>query len=165
MVQIKEIKLIVGMGQSAISEQELRIACDCLIEQFNRLQEILLNTSTESVAKRQRLGMRVKIEGCEIGGRRPFNRSLFTRRELGLKLGGNLFRDFALNGKNVGEVAIIGLRPKVCVVSGVDKLRGYSYAISGALNTPFKHVGDAKLLANFRQVPWVATLIESRKCG
>jgi len=30
------------MGQLAISEQELRIMCDRLIEQFNRLQEILL---------------------------------------------------------------------------------------------------------------------------
>ena len=36
------------------------------------------------------------------------------------KLVGNGFGDLALDGKHVGQIAIIGLRPKMRVIAGVD---------------------------------------------
>ena len=42
---------------------------------------------------------------------------------MGLELVGDRLGDLALNGKNISQVAIIGLCPKVCVIARVNQLR------------------------------------------
>jgi hypothetical protein len=55
-----------------------------------------------------------------------------------LQLVGNRFGDLALNGEHIRQIAIIGLSPNVCIVTGVDQLRDYPHTIGGTLHAAFQ---------------------------
>ena len=95
------------------------------------MKQILVCQHIESQrAESERFRASVKIEGNEIRGRSLFDRLLFRRRKLGLKLIGDGFGDLALNGKDVRKIAIISLRPEMRVVAGIDQLRVHPHAIA-----------------------------------
>ena len=81
--------------------------------------------------------VRVEIERGDIGGRWLLDGPLFARREFRLELVGDSFCDFALNGENVGQIAIVSLRPPMRVSTCIDQLRVHSHAVACALNTSF----------------------------
>jgi hypothetical protein len=60
---------------------------------------------------------------------------------------GDAFCDLALNSENVGQIAIVILRPEMRVRARVDQLRVYSHAIANALNTSFHDMRDAKFIS------------------
>src|SRR5204862_6839389 len=97
-------------------------------------------------------GVRVQIKRSDVGRRRLFNSTLLAWRKLGLELIGDGFCDFALNSENVGQSAIVSLRPEMCVGSRIDQLRVYSYAIASTLNASFQDMRHAELLSDFAQV-------------
>ena len=65
----------------------------------------------------KRLGAAVEIKGGDIGGWRLVNCRLLVRRKFGLQLIGDDFGNLALDGKYVGPIAIVSLRPKVRVTA------------------------------------------------
>ena len=52
----------------------------------------------------------IEIVGKNVAGGTLFDGRFFAWQQLGLQLVGNGFGDFALNGKNIGQIAIVGLR-------------------------------------------------------
>jgi hypothetical protein len=49
-----------------------------------------------------------------------FDGFLFVRRKLGLQLVGNGLGDLALNGEDIGQIAIVGLGPEMRIIASVD---------------------------------------------
>ncbi len=45
---------------------------------------------------------------------------LFGRQDLGLELVGDRLGNLGLNGKDVGEIAIVSLRPQMRIAASVD---------------------------------------------
>ena len=50
------------------------------------------------------------------------------------------FGDFALDSEHVSQIASVGLRPQMRVVTGIDQLRINSNLVRDALNAPFQHM-------------------------
>jgi hypothetical protein len=67
-----------------------------------------------------------------------------------LKLSGCSFSHLALNGKDVGQFAIKGIRPNMAIVGCVDELDVYADRVATLLHAPFQNVCDAKLSGDFR---------------
>src|SRR5207248_9355120 len=103
--------------------------------------------------------MRVKIAVCENGGRSTFDRIYLTGRKLRLKLISDCLRELALDGKHIGQIAIIGLRPQMSVITSVDQLCGHADAVRSPLHTPFEQMCDAQLLPDLAQVACYAAFV------
>ena len=67
--------------------------------------------------------------------------------------------DFALNGKDIGQVPIVGLGPDMRVVAGIDQLRDHPDTITRALHATFHDVRDPELLTDLAQVALRARLV------
>src|SRR5690348_15310348 len=67
--------------------------------------------------------LQIKIVGDDVFRRLGVESRRLFRGKFCLKLIGDRARDFALNRKHVGELAVISLSPKMCVSAGVDQLR------------------------------------------
>ncbi len=57
-------------------------------------------------------------------------------------------RDFILYGKDVGEFAVIALRPEMASILAVDKLPGRHEREHRPSNTALQQKGDAELLGH-----------------
>jgi hypothetical protein len=77
------------------------------------------------------------IKGDKISRRSVLYRLLLVRGELRLQLVGNGFGDLALDGEDIGQIAIVSLRPNIRVTARVDQLRIHPHAIGRALHAPF----------------------------
>ena len=55
-----------------------------------------------------------------------------------MQLIGDGLGDLALDGEDIGQIAIISLRPKMRVGPRVDQLRIYSHTIGRALDAAFE---------------------------
>ena len=62
------------------------------------------------------------------------NRPLLRTRELRLQRVGDRFGNVALDRKNVGQLAIVNVGPKMCVVQRIDQLHIDPHLIGGFLN-------------------------------
>ena len=78
--------------------------------------------------------MPVKIVRCEVCRGSLLDRGLRLGRKLRLKVVSDSLCNFALNGENIREVAIIRLSPKMRVGPRVDQLRIHPHAIGCALH-------------------------------
>ena len=54
-----------------------------------------------------------------------------VRRELSLQLIGNRLGDLALDGEDIGQIAIVGLCPEMRVGAGIDQLRVHPHLVGG----------------------------------
>ncbi len=84
--------------------------------------------------------------------RRLFDGNHFVGGEFCLKLIGYHLGNLALDGKNIREVAVIGLTPEMRVVAGIDQLRIHSHMIRDTLHASFQYICDAELLADLAQI-------------
>ena len=57
-----------------------------------------------------------------------------------------------MNGEDVSEIAIIGLRPNVRIAAGVDELRVDPHLAARALHTALEYMRYAKLFPDLAQV-------------
>ena len=65
---------------------------------------------------------------------------------------GDFVCDLVLHREDVVERAVIGLRPQVIAVLGVDQLRSDTNLHTAFLHAAFQHVCDPQLLADAAQV-------------
>ena len=81
-----------------------------------------------------------KIESGQISHGRLLDGFLLVRRELRLQLVGDGFDDLALNGEYIGQVAIIGLRPQMRVVAGIESIAHSPESRTGARQPPLEAI-------------------------
>src|SRR4030095_17149362 len=108
MVDAKEVKPIVSLGELAICIEKRWIMRDSLVQQIDCL-ELFCCPGRRRLEKN--FAARVKIERADVGRRGAFDGVLFAWRKLGLQLFGNRARDLALNREHVRQIAVISLGP------------------------------------------------------
>src|ERR1700724_4439276 len=99
----------------------MRIACERFVKQGYRLKESFFSTGIRGQLG-QLLGLSIKPLSNRVGGGRLCDSCFLARRHPGLKLIGNRLSNLALNGKDVGQIAIVGLRPKMRISASVNEL-------------------------------------------
>src|SRR5207302_2165875 len=114
--------------------------------------KFVTETRTKGTGGDERFRVVVKIVGRKIVSGRLLDGRFFAGRKFGLKMVGDGLCDFALNSKNIGQIAIIGLRPKMCIDASVDQLRVLAHFPAGTLNTSFEQIRDAELFPDLAQV-------------
>ena len=83
---------------------------------------------------------------CRFGG----DLLLFSAREFRSQLVGDGFRNFALNRKDVGQLAIKRIGPEMGIIICFDQLYIHAYGVATLLHAAFQNVGDAKLPGDLR---------------
>jgi hypothetical protein len=116
------------------------------------LKEFLLEAGAHGCQDEERLGPIVEKERGKVACGRLCNGRLLADRKLRLKLVSDRFGDIALYREDVGQIAIVGLRPQMRIGSGINQLRVNPYAITGSLNTSLQYMRHPKLLADLAQV-------------
>ena len=101
MIVAGEVNYIVSIGELAICIEVRRVFRDSLIQQVDCFEQSRLCIAKQA-SFQERFRAAVEIERGDIGRGCLLDRSLFIRREFSLQLIGDRFRDFALNGENVG---------------------------------------------------------------
>ena len=69
-----------------------------------------------------------------------------------MKLIGDLLRDFALDGKHIGDLAVVVFGPEVGVPAGTNQLSGDTDAIARTLRAAFDHVSDPQLVGDVAHI-------------
>src|SRR6266700_6525693 len=156
MVVAKEIKRVMREGKLAMRIKKGWITCDGLVQQIDRLE---VSRFTARWRQKNIFGARVEIERGDVACLWAFDGALFAWRKLCLQLIGNCPGNLALNGENIGKVAIVGLGPKMRVGARIDQLRVYPHTIGRALHAAFHHMRYPKLLADLAQVTCKSALI------
>ena len=71
--------------------------------------------------------------------------------------------DFVLDREDVGQLAIVGLRPQVTVVHRVDQLRGDAHVVAGLAHAAFEDVVDLERLRDVGRAERTALVRERRR--
>ena len=79
-----------------------------------------------------------------------------TGRNLRAQAGDDALGHLALDGEDVGKVAVEVLGPEVQVRAGVDELRRHAHASGGLLHAAFEQMRDAQREADLAHVARVA---------
>ena len=87
-----------------------------------------------------------------VGCRSRRNGPPFRAAQSGLQRLGDLRGDIAFDGKNIDQLAIVSLRPKMRIVLGVDKSNIDANMVGRFLNRAFQDIGDAELLCDLGDV-------------
>ena len=144
-----------------MSEKKCRVARYRLVQQLHGLKSILFLSSNRVniLAVEEFFCLQVEIVGNQVRGRSLGDCTLFLWRQLGLKLIGDFLRNLALDGKDIGEIAIISLRPQMCVIARIDQLRVHAHTIAHALHAAFHQMRDSELLRDLAQVARDSSLV------
>ena len=70
-----------------------------------------------------------------------------SAKVLASKLVGDLLRNFALDGKDIGQIAVIGLGPEMRISPSINQLRSHAHFAICSLDASFENVRNAELLA------------------
>ena len=151
-VKPKQIQL--GVGQHAKRGNKLGITRNGLIQKvdftFRSLSPAGTDAATAVALDFQR--SQIEVVRDEVFSRLRIDNRFLCGRELGLQLLGNGFGDLALDGKDIGQIAIVGLRPEMRIVTRIDELRVNANLARGALHAALQHMRDAELLRDLAQI-------------
>src|SRR5947209_215323 len=132
----------------AMSLEKRWIARHRLGQQVSRLQQHLPMGGGVGDGKIQCLSVTIKVESYQVDRWGLLDYRFFTRRKFGLKCIGDGFGDLALNSKDVRQITIIGVRPDVSIVAGIDQLGVDPHLTTGALHAAFDEVVNPERLAD-----------------
>ena len=99
-----------------ISQRKFRIAFRRLIEQSHRAQQRRSGILRFEIRIDNFLGLEIEIEGDQIACRPLLNIRFFLRRKFGAKLRHDGLCDVALNLKQIGNVAVVGVGPDLRII-------------------------------------------------
>ena len=90
--------------------------------------------------------------GFAIFGRSALDLRLLHWRQFRLQFAHNLLGQVRLNGKHIGEIAIVVFRPHVLVRVGINQLHIYADAIADPTNAAFQNGTNPKSLPDFANI-------------
>ena len=122
-----------GQREAGVRQRVLWIACDCLLEVLDALADAFHGVAAEPVPS-----LKVELVGLEIARRLSLDPGALVGRQLGPERGGDLDCHVRLDREDVGQLAIVGLRPEVLIRLGVDELRHDAHAIAGPPHAPLE---------------------------
>ena len=71
-------------------------------------------------------------------------------------------RDLVLDGKDILEIAIVALGPKVAAAPGIDELRRHPDALASSPDAAFRKIAHAELPADLPQIQRAALVGKGR---
>jgi hypothetical protein len=104
-----------------------------------------------------------KVVVVRLGGRRSSPLALSRRKNAHLQRGHHGAGDLVLDGEDIGQVAVEGLRPELVAIRGVDQLRGDAQSGAGLADASFQDMGHVELLAHGSQILALALEVEGRR--
>src|SRR4029453_14638007 len=110
MVEAKEVKQIMSVGELAVRLEKRWVTRDGLVQQISCLQQFR-SRGTAKACQKNKFSASVKIEGGNVARRGGFDCSFLTWRKLGLQLVGNRLRNLTLNREHIRQIAVISLSP------------------------------------------------------
>src|SRR6059058_4421792 len=136
-------------GEPSKSRGKVWIELDRLLKQRLSLQRCI-------VKHLRSIGPIVRLNEEQIGvrilGWPVIEKCFFIWRKFRLESGSDFLREIGLDGKDVGQIAIIILRPNVLVVVGIDQLDVDAYPVADAANAAFQKCGNAERPADLAGV-------------
>src|SRR5262245_42204362 len=103
--------------------------------------------------------MAVDVECRQISSGRLLHRFLLVRRKLRLELLGDGFGNLALDGEDISEVAIVGLRPEMRIIASVDQLRTDPNLVGCPLHSALEQMRDTQLPPDLAQIASDSALV------
>src|SRR5436190_12783277 len=125
MIDPEKIEAIMNPSQFAMSEQELRIARDRLVEEARGFEKGRSALCVKASASHKGPGSHIAIISLEIARGFLFYHRFLSGRKLDLQLRDDLLGQLTLNGEYVRQLAIVMVRPNVGVGARVDQLCRY----------------------------------------
>ncbi len=83
--------------------------------------------------------------------------------QLDFKFFDDLRRDFVLNGENIDEIAIVGLRPQVPVRSAFNQLRCNPDPVAGLANRSLEHIANIQGISDLGNVYFLTAIRKRRR--
>src|SRR5207245_3719713 len=102
----QEIKLVVCVGQLAVSKKERGIARQSLVQQIYRLKNAFTTHRAKNCAKQEILRPAVEIKRSDVDCGGTLNRALFPPRNICLELVITRLCDLALNCEEVRQMQV-----------------------------------------------------------
>src|SRR5262245_26466693 len=90
-------------------------------------------------------GQEIKLVSVEIVGRTSLDRLLFLRQKPDLEGRDDRLRDFVLEREDVGELAVVALRPDVIAPYPIDQLGSDAHAPTRLAHAALDDVADVEL--------------------
>ena len=134
-------------GEHAERLAVIRIDGDRLLEQRLR-DDIVLPRHAPIMRQRPHH----QIPRVEAFRRLALGAKIFRGIELRLDRRDDRLGDLVLHGEDVGETAVVALRPDMAAGRDVVELRGDAHAVAGLAHAALEHVADAELLGDLLHV-------------
>jgi hypothetical protein len=103
-----------------------------------------------------------QVPGAHVRGARARGARALAPQKLGLDRAGDAARDFVLHGEDLGELAVVALRPEVRAGAGIDELRRDPHALARLAHAAFEHVAHAELARGLLHVDGPAFVDKAR---
>src|SRR4029453_11701780 len=111
MIECCRVQCVMGQDQLAKCRVERRVARNGTLQKLNSLAEISFHGAGGSWNQNERFRPAIEIKSDDVRGRALLDRALLGGREPSLQLVGNSFGNLTLDGKDIGQIAVVGLRP------------------------------------------------------
>ena len=152
MIVALPVNVAMDPRQETPSGEIRRIPFHRLLEKTRGLRQFLAGLDLVRCVGVKSARPRNQIERFQIGCRRSLQRGPLAGRKFCPKLIRDGFRDLALNGEYIGQVAIVMFGPNMHVGPGIDELSGHAHALALPLHAPFQDVSDAEFAPDLTQI-------------
>ena len=89
---------------------------------------------------------------ADIAGTDVSRRIYATDRKRHFERFNNRLRDFILDCEYVGQLPVIGIRPKMRILGYIDQLRCHAYGVTGFPDATFQHMIDIEFFRDFPDI-------------
>src|SRR6476469_10192583 len=131
-------------GQFAEGKEELRVALSLLVEQTFGLQQVLLCSIGVKIGLIECFSSQIKIVGGEVFRGPLFDSRFLLWRKLCLKLIGDPLGDVSLDGKDVGQLSVVSLCPKMRASTSIDQLSSNPHSIAHTAHFLFNDAANTE---------------------
>ena len=146
----------VSLGEPGVSTTKIRIARDRLLEQLDRVRQVLGTALPHSMVRAQEQRVGVDVLG-QRGG------EAHTRRQGVYETSGNGGRELVLHLEDVGHATVVAFRPLRLARVRVEQLRADAQPIAVALHAALQHRAGVELAADVANVFAAVPKAEARR--
>src|SRR6516165_5150915 len=134
-------------GERRICHRICLVQQDGFSHQAARLGQVLTREATDMP-----MGSYGPVPGIELTLFLPLRLLDLGCDNASLDRGGNASGDLVLEGKDIGQFAIVAIRPQVVTSRRLDQLCRDAETIGGSADAAFEHVAHAELATHFAYV-------------
>ncbi len=147
---------VAGHGQSKVGVQ----LNGALVQLFGLFELVEIHHCIGEIVRLHKSKVSLAVFGGSLRHLR-----FFLRRQSGLEGIGDLLRQIALNGEDIGELPVVIFRPQMLVGVGIDQLHVHAHAIADASHTAFQDRADPECFSDLARADGFAAILHDRRAG